>query len=194
MSEQRWRRKVSRKQAREAREQLAAGGLSHQERRRLRSMTGARDATASRRHREVRHLVIVAAGIIAAMAVVAGAVGLVSAIQAASGQGPAGTFVVGNKPCIRYRGGCAWSGTFRSRDGGTVQHVAYDGTLPAGAGGGSSIPAIEPGGSHIAYPPHGSHAWVFDLMLMVLVGGIVGILLWISPLGLGKHEPGGAIV
>ena len=38
--------KVSRRQAREAREQLAAGGLSHQERRRLRSLIRARDAVA----------------------------------------------------------------------------------------------------------------------------------------------------
>lgn len=128
------------------------------------------------------------------MAVVAGASGLVPAIDAASGQGAAGTFVAGNKPCIRYRGGCAWSGTFRSRNGGTVQHVAYDGTLPADAGGGSGVPAIESGGSHLVYPPHSSLAWVSDLLLMVLAGGIAGILLWLSPLGLGKHEPGGAIV
>jgi hypothetical protein len=190
------RRKVSRRQADEAREQLAAGGLSHQERRKLRSVTGAWDAAARRRRREFRHLVIVAAGAMAAMAVVAAAVGLVSAIEAAGGQGAAGTFVVGNQPCLRYRGGCAWSGTFQSRDGNIVQHVAYDGTLPADAGGGSSVPAIQPGGSgsHVVYPPHGSHAWVSDLLLMALVGGIVGLLLWISPLGLGAHETGGAIV
>lgn len=29
---------------------------------------------------------------------------------------------------------------------------------------------------------------------MVLVGGIVGLLLWISPIGLGEHETRGAIV
>jgi hypothetical protein len=36
--------------------------------------------------------------------------------------------------------------------------------------------------------------WVSDLLLMVLVGGVVGFLLWISPLGLGEHETSGAIV
>jgi hypothetical protein len=75
-----------------------------------------------------------------------------------------------------------------------VQHVVYDGTLPADAGGGSSVPASEPGGSHIVYPPHGSHAWVSDLLLMVLAGGVVGFLLWLSPLGLGSRETAGAIV
>jgi hypothetical protein len=186
-------RKVSRRQADQARDQLAAGGLSHQERRRLRAVTSISDAAAGRRRRELRHLLIVAAGTIAAMAVVAAGLGLVPAIEAAGRQGTAGTFVPGNQPCLTNRGGgCAWSGTFRSRGGATVQHVSYDGTLPAG---GSSVPAIYPGGSSdVVYPPHGSHAWVSDLLLMVLIGGIAGLLLWISPLGLGDHDRGGAIV
>lgn len=138
---------------------------------------------------------IVGGGAIAAMAVVAAALGLVPAIEAASGQGTAGTFVVGSQVCVNHRGGCGWSGTFQSPDGVTVQHVTYDGTLPANAGGGSSIPAIEPAGaSHIVYPPHGSGAWIDDLVLMVLVGGVVGFLLWISPLGLGDHQPAGAVI
>jgi hypothetical protein len=139
--------------------------------------------------------VIVGAGAVAAMAVVAGALGLVPAIEAASGQGTAGTFIVGSEVCVNHRGGCGWSGTFQSPDGVTVQHVTYDGTLPANAGGGSNIPAIEPAGaSHIVYPPHGSGAWIDDLVLMVLVGAVVGFLLWISPLGLGDHQAAGAIV
>ena len=156
-------------------------------------MTGARDSAARRRRGEFRHLVIVAVGAVAAMAVVASAVGLVSAIEAASGQGAAGTFVVGSHQCFVSRG-CAWSGMFLPRDGSAVQHVVYDGTLPPGTGGGSNVPAVESGGSHIVYPPHGSHAWVSDLLLMVLVGGVVGFLLWLSPLGLGGRQPDGAIV
>jgi hypothetical protein len=151
------------------------------------------EAAADRRHREFRRFLIVAAGAIAAMAVVAAALGLVPAIEAASRQGTAGTFVPGNQPCLTNRGGgCAWSGTFRSRDGATVQHVSYDGTLPAS---GSSVPAIYPGGSSdVVYPPHGSRAWVTDLLVMVLIGGIVGLLLWISPLGLGRSDQSGAVV
>jgi len=158
-------------------------------------VTGAWEDAARRRRREFRHLVIVAAGAIAAMAVVAGAVGLVPAIEAASGQGTAGTFIVGNQPCFLRRGGCAWSGMFRWPDGATVQHVSYDGTLPAGAGGGSSIPAIYPGGAaHVVYPPHGSRAWLSDLLMMVLIGGLAGFLLWLSPLGTRGREPHGAVV
>jgi hypothetical protein len=138
---------------------------------------------------------ILVGGTLAAMAVVAATVGLVPAIEAASGQGVAGTFVAGNKPCLMYHRGCGWSGTFRARGGDTVQHVTYEGTLPAGAGGGSSVPAIYPsGGSHMVYPPRGTHVWITDVVLMVIVGGVVGCLLWIMPFGLGRREPAGAVV
>lgn len=168
--------KPGRSQAQQARRQLSAGGLSHQ-----------------RRRGEFRHLIIVAAGTIAAMAIVAAGVGLVSAIEAAGGQGTAGTFIVG-QPCIHQKGGCAWTGTFQSPNGATVQHASYNGTLPAGAGVGSSVPAIEPAGSSgVVYPPHSSHAWVSDLLLIVLAGGVVGLLLWISPLGLGDREAGAIV-
>jgi hypothetical protein len=187
------RQKAGRKQADQARDQQAADGLSHQERRQLRSVARAREAAARQRRGGLRHLVIVAAGTIAAMAVVAAALGLASAIKAANEQGTAGTFVPGNQPCFT-RGGCAWSGTFQPRDGGIVQHVAYDGTLPAGAPPGMGYPAIRPAGSHIVYPPHGSRAWVTDLLMMVLVGGAVGAMLWIIPLGSGERETSGVVV
>jgi hypothetical protein len=185
--------RVSRKQADDAREQLAAGGLSHQERRKLRTVAAARDEAVHRRRGRITHLIIVAAGTSAAMAVVAAAGGLVTAIEAASGQGAAGTFVVG-KPCLFARSGCVWSGTFRSPDGRTMQHVRYDGTLPAHAARGSSVPAIEPAGSHVVYPPRSSHALITDVLLMLLVGGVVGFVLWISPLGLGGKSNRGAVV
>jgi hypothetical protein len=193
-------RKISRRQAEEARQQLAAGGLTHQERRQLRSVTRVRAAAARRRRTEFRHFIIVAAGAIAAMAIVAGALGLIPAIQASSGQGTVGTFVVGNQPCMPRRGGCAWSGTFQSPGGALVEHVNYDGVLPAGAGGGIGVPAIyPPGGAHVVYPPHGSHAWIADLLWMVLVGALVGFLIWISPLGssgrgIGGRRADGAVV
>jgi hypothetical protein len=187
-------RKVSKRQADQAREQLAAGGLSHQERRKLRAVTGVRAAAERRHHRQFRHLIIVGAGAVVAMAAIAAMTGLVPAIEAAGGQGTAGTFIVG-APCVTPRNGCVWSGQFQSPGGATVQHVNYDGTLPAGAGEGSSIPAVYPaGGAHVVYPRHGFHAVVSDLVIMVLVGVILAFLLWISPLGLGEHEPGGAIV
>jgi hypothetical protein len=183
--------KVSRRQAREAREELAAGGLSHQERRRLRSVIRTRDATARRRRLEFRHITIVLAGAMAAMAVAAASVGLVSAIDAARGQGTIGTFVFEFQSCS-IRIGCTYVGMFRSPDGATVPDVAYDGTLPGAASPGDSFPALDPGGSHRVYPPHGSLRWATDLLFTMLVGGAVGFILWISPLGLRGHYAGGA--
>ena len=179
--------KVSRSQASEAREELASGGLSHQERRRLRSVIRTRDENESRRRLEFRHVTIVVAGALLAVVVVGATVGLVSAVQAAGGRGTAGTFVVGFRSCVR-RGGCIWVGTFRPKDGGTVPDVSYGGTLPVDAGPGMSFPAIDPGGSYYVYPPHGSTTWVYDLLLMAIVGGAVGFLLWISPVGLGRRN------
>jgi hypothetical protein len=179
--------KVSRRQAREAREQLAAGGLSHQERRRLRSVIRTRDATARRRSLQFRHFGIVLAGAMAAVAVAAASVGLVSAIDAARGQGTIGTFVLEFQSCS-IRVGCTYVGTFQLPDGGTVPDVAFDGPLPAGAGPGTSVPAREPGGSHRVYPPHGSLRWIADLLFTMLVGGAVGFILWLSPLGLRGHH------
>jgi hypothetical protein len=187
--------KVSRKQAAEAREQLAAGGLSHQERRQLRSVTAARDALARRRRGEFRHIVVIVAGTIAAMAIVGAAIGLPAAIEASMGQGTAGTFIVGNQPpCLNRRVGCLPAGIFRSQAGVTVQHVAYAGSLPSFAPPGTGIPAVDPGMSNTAYPPHVSATWVHDVVLTVLIGGIVGVLLWLFPIGTGEREKSGTIV
>lgn len=181
--------KVSRRQASDARQQLAAGGLSHQERRQLRSVAGARETLARKRRGEFRHIVIVAAGTLAAMVIVGAAIGLPAAI-AASQQGAAGTFIVGNQPpCLNHKVGCLPAGTFRSRNGVTVQHVGYAGSLPNFAPPGTSIPAVDPGLSNTAYPPHDSATWVHDVVLTVLIGAIVGLLLWLFPIGTGEREP-----
>jgi hypothetical protein len=177
--------KVSRRQAREARDELAAGGLSHQERRKLRSVVRARDAIAGRRSLELRHIAVVAAGALAAMAVVAVSIGLVSAIQVASGQGTTGTFIVGYRTSCRT--GCAWVGTFRYPDGDMVSGVIYASGLPPGDGPGNAIPAVETGGTRYVYPPHDSLRWVGDLLLVLVVGAAVGFLLLVSPLALGKR-------
>jgi len=189
------REKVSRRQAEEAREQLSAGGLSHQERRKLRSVATARESAARQRRGHIRHLLMVAAGTVAAMAVVAAATGLISAIEASSGQGRAGTFIVGSQPCLNPRVGCLPPGSFRLSDGVMVQHVQYDGALPSLAAPGTSVPAILPAGStNTAYPPHGSRTWIHDVLLMVLVGAVVAALLWLFPIGLGRRETGDAVI
>jgi len=178
---------ASRRQARAAREQLAAGGLSHQERRRLRAVIRTRDETAGRRSLEFRHLTIVVAGTLVAMAVVGALVGLVPAIEAAGGHGTPGTFVAMFQSCRRHTG-CAMAGTFQPAGGGKVPDVIYAGALPADAGPGMGVPAIRPGGSEYVYPPHGPLRWVFDLLLTLLLGAAVGFLLLASTLGLRRRE------
>jgi hypothetical protein len=180
--------KVSRRQADEARDELAAGGLSHQERRKLRSVIRTRDEAALRRGLEFKHIAIALAGTLAAMAVVALLVGLASAIEAARGDGTTGTFVVRSEVCIR-RAGCTWRGIFRPRDGDSVPALANTDVVPLDARPGASIPVIEPPGSNYVYPRHGSFRWLSDLLIVVVVGGAVGFLLWISPLGLGGPKP-----
>src|SRR5580693_1409041 len=112
------RDKASRRAARPARKELAAGALSHQDQRRLRAIARTRELASRRRHLEFRHLAItVLSGLVAT-----------AAIEAARGQGVTGTFVVGSFSCHR-RGVCAWVGTFEAR-GEMVPDVAYEGILP----------------------------------------------------------------
>jgi hypothetical protein len=175
--------RVSRRQADDAREQLAVGGLSHQERRKLRSVVRTRDEATDRRGLEFRHITIVVGGTLVAMAVVGALVGLVPAIEASHGQGTPGTFVAMFHSCRRHTG-CAMAGTFQPVHGGKVPDVIYAGALPADAGPGMGVPAIRPGGSEYVYPPHGTLRWVFDLLLTLLLGAAVGFLLLASTLGL----------
>ena len=178
---------VSRQQARVARAKLAAGGLSHQEQRRLRSTSRARDRVARRRGLEARHTGLALIGGVVAMAVVAVAFALGPAIDAARGQGTDGIFTADYLSCS-VRVGCQWVGTFQSPAGEVLPDVAYNGSLPDGARPGMSVPAIYTGASHRVYAPHGSHVWLFDLLLVVFVGCAVAAALWISPIGLRKQE------
>jgi uncharacterized membrane protein YcjF (UPF0283 family) len=179
--------KASRRQAQQAREQLAAGGLSHEERRRLRSVIQVTDSAARRHRLEFRHLGIAVGGALVVMVIVAASTGLISAVEAASGSGVAGTFIVTGQTCAG-RVICNWMGTFRYRDGTEVRNLAYGGVLSSTVTPGSQIPAREPAGSHYVYPLHGSHKWISDVGLMLLCGLPVGALLLISPLGLGKRD------
>jgi hypothetical protein len=161
------------------------GRLAHQERRRQRSIARARDAASPQRKVELRRASIIAVGAVAAMAVVATAFHLVPAIDAASGGGASGTFAVSYQTCS-VRVGCTWVGTFQAASGEVIPDVAYNGSLPAGAGPGSNVPARYTGAGQ-AYAVHGSHLWVMDVLLMIVAGGAVAFLLWLSPLGVRKR-------
>lgn len=145
-----------------------------------------RDRTAARQRRHLRlgHDGIVLAGALAAMAIIAMAFAIGPAISAARGDGAPGWFTNAYLQCMR-RSGCSWVGTFVFKSGHqVVPGVAYDGSLPAGTTPAERIPAIYPG-LHAVFPPHGSYYWIPAILLMVLVGGAVALLLWISPLGSG---------
>lgn len=183
------RRPVTRRQARVARAKLAAGDLPRQEQRRLRKLVSAQNLAARRRELEMRQLVLAVAGAVAAMAIVAAAFALGPAIDAARGQGTTGTFVVGEMVCIK---GCTWVGTFESASGVVLPSVAYDGSLPEGAGPGSRIPAIDPGGSNRVFAPRGSRVWVVDVLITLLAGCAVGVCLWIFPIPVGRRQARGS--
>ena len=161
-----------------------ADGLTSAERRAQRRMSRDRAAARQRRHLRLSHDGIVLAGALAAMAIVAVAFAIGPAISAARGNGTPGWFTDAYQQCMR-RLGCSWVGTFVSKSGHEViPGVSYDGSLPAGTPPAARIPAIYPG-LHAVFPPHGSYYWIPDILLMLLVGGAVAFLLWISPLGSG---------
>jgi hypothetical protein len=177
---------VTRHQARLARAELAEGGLTQRDRRRLQAIARAWERTAARRTLERGHLVIVAVGAVAAMLIVAVAFALVPAIDAARGDGTTGTFTVSSSVCT-VKLGCKWVGTFESPGRQPIQ-VDYQGHLPSGAGPGTSVPAIHPGGSSDVFAPHGSAAWIDDLLLVIVIGAVVALALWISPVTLPRRR------
>jgi hypothetical protein len=180
---------LSRRQAQQVRAELASGGLSHQERRRLRRLLRLRADAARRQRGRLRHLAIAATGAVVAMALAALSFGLVPAIEAAVGGGATGSFVVSDRVCAS-KVGCQWVGTFHGRGGDVVTGLAYGGLLPAGDGPGSMISVRYPGGLDV-YALHGSHTWVFDLLITLVIGAAAGAALWISPLGSGDRNPHG---
>lgn len=165
----------------------AADGRTNAERRAMRQTSRDRAAVRQRRHLQLSHDGIVLAGALAAMAIVAVAFALGPAISAARGHGIPGWFTDANEQCMR-RLGCSWVGTFVSKSGNqVVPGVDYNGSLPAGTQPSQRIPAIYPG-LHAVFPLHGSYYWIPAILLMLLVGGAVGLFLWISPLGEGHAK------
>jgi hypothetical protein len=181
--------KVSRRQVQQARAGLAAGGLSHDERRRLHSIIRVREEAESRRSGKRRHAVIVVAGALVVMAVVAATSGLIPAIATASGHGTNGAFVLGHQRCSMATGRasmCTWVGSFQGRNGVTIQNVTYAGNPPAIVTPGQRIPARYFAG--LAYPRKGSHAWPTGILLVILVGAAVAAFLWLTPLGTRRRS------
>jgi len=153
-----------------------------------RAEVSGRPAGSGRTH--LKRLILVAAGGIVAAGIAALSFGLVPAVEAALGSGTTGSFIVSHQICSA-RTGCAWAGTFEARDGQTYGPLAYGGTLPAGDGPGSVIPARYPRGSDQVFAARGSYTWIPDLLATIVIGAIAGAALWISPLGTGDRGPVG---
>jgi hypothetical protein len=179
------RNKVTRRDARRARDELAGEALSHRDQRRLRTIIRTWELASRRRHQEFRHLAIVVMSGIAAMAVIGAALGLGPAIEAAAGNGAIGTFVVDYSSCSA-RVGCVWVGTFDAHDD-VVPGVVYEGSMPTNTAPGTRIPARYPGDRR-AYAPHGSHTWAWDLVPMLFIGSTVAFVVWLSPLGIRQRR------
>ncbi len=126
----------------------------------------------------------------AAMAITAASFGLIPAIDAARGGGVTGSFVVSHRVCSS-RTGCQWAGTFTGDNGQAIAGLAYGGIVPAGDGPGSTIAVRYPGGSAEVYALRGSHTWVPDLLITLVVGAAAGAALWITPLGDDRRNPDG---
>ncbi len=180
------RGETRRRAVRMARTAPDAGGQLNHDQRRAQAITRTPKRASGRRRPEFRHFMIAVVSGVAVMAVAGAALGLVPAIEAADGNGTIGTFVVGSQPCLPHRGGCAYTGTFQAPGAAKVSHVAYEGSLPAGV---TSIPARYTGYQQ-AYALHGSRGWAVDLVIMLLIGGAVGFLVWLLPVGLGRRSGG----
>lgn len=181
--------KVGRRQAQEARAELAAGGLSHDERRRLHSIIRVREEAESRGSGRRRHGVIVVSGALVVMAVVAATSGLIPAIATASGHGTNGFFVLGHQRCSLATGRtsmCMWVGSFQERNGVTIGNVTYAGKMPATVAPAQRIAARYYSGQ--AYPRQGSHAWLTGIVLVIFVGAVVAAFLWLTPLGTRRRS------
>jgi len=159
----------------------------------LRAVLRSRAAAIQKRRGRLRHLAIAAVGAIVAMAIAALSFGLVPAIDAARGGGVTGSFVLDHEVCSS-KTGCQWVGTFEGADGDVITGLAYGGLLASGDGPGSIVAVRYPGGSDEVYALHGSHTWVLDLLVTLVIGAAVGAALWISPLGEGGRDPKGVRV
>jgi hypothetical protein len=138
----------------------------------------------------MKELSIVLGGAVAAMVIVGGALGLVPAIDASFGGGVTGSFTVIEDVCFHGRSvpaTCNWVGTFKPRGGSVTGELDYGGIMPSADGPGSVIPARYPGGPDV-YALHGTHTWVSDLIITLLISAAVGFLLWVIPFGTGDSK------
>ena len=111
--------------------------------------------------------------LVAVLVLILAAAGLPEAVQAARGEGQAGTFTAQRQECTRH--GCSWYGTFTSDDGSVrLPDVLLDGLE---AQRGDRVPALFEGETNppLVYLAEGSREWVYVLLLML---GSAGYLAW----------------
>jgi hypothetical protein len=133
----------------------------------------------------LRHSDLIGSAIFGFIGLVITAIGctlLPPAISAAEGHGIRGVFVA-----EKYVSGSGressgtWIGSFRASNHQLVLlHVDYN-EPPSSLRAGSELPALYPGGSEV-FAPHGSSAWLHDLVVTLVGVSLFGWWVWYMPL------------
>ena len=108
--------------------------------------------------------------------------GMPAAIDAAQGEGRAGTFTAEDRSCAPVRLGgeqCSWYGSFVSSDGVVrLTGVLLDVDTPQRAGDQEAVLYQGETDPPKVYPAEGSRDWLWGLALLVLAGGYLAWSGW----------------
>ncbi len=115
-------------------------------------------------------------GVVSALLLVATAAHIVPAVRAGLHDGTRGSWVATTKVC--HRSACIWNGKFVATGGHVlVTSAQYAGPIPKGIQAGTSLPALDAGGSGLVFPLTGSDLWVE--LVIGLLASLLG-LYWAS--------------
>jgi hypothetical protein len=115
-------------------------------------------------------------GLVSAILLVSTALHIVPAVRAGLHDGTRGAWIATSQTC--HRSACSWNGKFVTPDGHVlIASTKYAGPVPAGIHVGTSVPALNTGGSGLVFPATGSDLWIG--LLIALLISILG-LYWAS--------------
>lgn len=126
-----------------------------------------------------RRYFLTLAGLVCAVTLVAGALGIGPAIRAAHGAGVHGAFIARDLRCTKA--GCIWTGSFKPAAGHLVPDAGYGDVAPPGTHTGTAIPALYPPGSKDVFAASNSRSWQLFLMMMAAGSGGLAVVLLPGP-------------